>query len=111
MQGEKCVNHLCDSYMVSLRTAKSGKPHTIVETLIMPCCKDIAGYLLREKAASKLNAIPILNNTVHQRIVEMSEDIKNQVISEIKKGSQKGIESLCSFHQLTVASKVSQLCV
>ena len=70
--------------MVALRIAKTGKPHTIAESLILPCCKDIVGCLLGERVAMKLNKLPVSNDTVNRRIVDISKDIKNQVISEIK---------------------------
>ena len=43
------INCLRASYMVSLRIAKSGKPHVIAKTLIMTCCKDIAGCCSEKK--------------------------------------------------------------
>ena len=38
------------SYMVSYRVAKTGKPHTIVEDLILPAAADMVGAMLGEKA-------------------------------------------------------------
>ena len=42
-----------ESYMVSYRVARTGKPHTIVEDLIIPVAADMAGtkdqkYLYRQ---------------------------------------------------------------
>ena len=34
------------SYMVSYRVARTGKPHTIVEDLILPAAADMAGTML-----------------------------------------------------------------
>ena len=36
--------------MVSYRVAKTGKPHTIVEDLILPAAADMVGAMLGEKA-------------------------------------------------------------
>jgi hypothetical protein len=38
------------SYMVSYWVARTGKPHTIVEDLILPAAADMAGTMLGEKA-------------------------------------------------------------
>ena len=72
------------SYMVALRVAQNKKPHTIVETFVLPCCKDIVGCFFGENAAQKLNTLPSSNDTMHRRICDLSEDIKQQVIAEIK---------------------------
>ncbi|KAI6659872.1 zinc finger BED domain-containing protein 5-like [Oopsacas minuta] len=57
------------SYVVSLRISKSKKPHTIGEELVFLCTKDI---------------VRIMNGADARRIQEMSEDIKNQVVEQIK---------------------------
>ena len=47
------------SYKVSYRIAIAGKPHTIGETLIMPCVKDIVMCILdNEKAGEKIDMVP-----------------------------------------------------
>ena len=40
--------------------------------------------MLGEANASKLAALSLSNNTIHRRIIDMSEDIKLQVISEVQ---------------------------
>ena len=72
------------SYMISLRIAQEKKSHNIAEKLIIPCCKDIircVGGCDTEKVA----LIPHSNDTVRRRIVDMSDDVKQQVIVELKK--------------------------
>lgn len=44
----------------------------------------MVGIVLGEEAEAKISAIPLSNNTVQRRISEMSEEIKAQVINEIK---------------------------
>ena len=39
--------------MVSYRAAWTGKPHTIMEDLILPVAEDMAGTMLGEKAKKK----------------------------------------------------------
>ncbi|XP_025412437.1 zinc finger BED domain-containing protein 5-like [Sipha flava] len=72
------------SYQVSLLVAKSGKPHTIVEELILPAAKIMVSAMLGDKASNELSTVSLSNNTVKNRIVEMSENIKEQLISNIK---------------------------
>ncbi|XP_068227396.1 zinc finger BED domain-containing protein 5-like [Palaemon carinicauda] len=75
------------SYMVSLRIAQEKKPHNIAEKLIVPCCKDIIRCVIGCDAEQKVTSVPLSNDTVHRRIVDMSEDVKQQVIAELKEAS------------------------
>ena len=72
------------SYIVALRIAKAKKPHTIGEELILPCAKDIVRLILGNDPERKLNDISLSDNTVQRRIYDLSEDIKTQVIEQIK---------------------------
>ena len=54
-----------ESSMVSYRVARTGKPHTIVEDLILPAATDMAGGMLGEKAKRTLETMASSNNTVH----------------------------------------------
>ena len=72
------------SYIVALRIAKAKKPHTIGEELILPCAKDIVRLMLGTVAERKLNSISLSDNTVQRRIYDLSEDIKIQVVEQIK---------------------------
>ena len=72
------------TFIISLRIAKAKKPHTIAEQLILPCAKDINRILIEKEAESKLNVLSLSDNTVQRRISLMSEDIKNQVIDQMK---------------------------
>ena len=69
---------------MSLRIAKSKKPHTIGEELVLPCTKDIVRLMIGADAVKKLISLSISDKTVQRRIQEMSEDIKNQVVEQIK---------------------------
>ena len=72
------------SYAVSLRIAKSKKPHTIGEELVLPCTKDIVRLMIGADAGKKLSSLSLSDNTIQCRIQEMSDDIKNQVVDQIK---------------------------
>ena len=75
------------SFAVSLSIAKAKKPHTIGETLIKPCAKQKVEIVLGKEAEKKIAAVSLSNNTVQRRIKEMSTDIKEQVVEEIRSAS------------------------
>ncbi|XP_066941056.1 protein FAM200C-like [Macrobrachium rosenbergii] len=72
------------SYSISLLFAKQKKPHTIGEKLVKPCMVEAARLVLDQNCVNKLNQISLSDNTVKQRIDDMSQDIKSQVIEKIK---------------------------
>ena len=73
------------SYCASLRIAKAGKPRNIGEELCPPLAKEITHIMCGEKAARQLNLVPLSNDTVSRRIVDMADDVKNILIERIKK--------------------------
>lgn len=100
-------NVLKASYEVSLEIAKQKKPHTIGETLIKPCALKMVNLVLGGDSEKKIQQIPLSDNTVSRRIEEMSIDIKEQVISEIK---DAGLFAL-QLDESTDVSSCSQLLV
>ena len=72
------------SFVVAYRIAKAKKPHTIGKNLILPCARDIVQLVLGTEAVQKIQDVPLSNNTVQRRILELSKNIEEQVISEIK---------------------------
>ena len=73
------------SYEIAMLIAKSKKNHTIGESLIKPSILVAADLVLGKGQANKLSQISLSNSTVKERIGELSQDIKDQVISQIKK--------------------------
>uniref|UniRef100_H3AJW5 DUF4371 domain-containing protein n=1 Tax=Latimeria chalumnae TaxID=7897 RepID=H3AJW5_LATCH len=71
------------SYLVSLRIAKAGKLHNIGEKLLLPAAKDMCTVMIGEKAASQLDMVPLSNDTVSRRIVEMAADVKEQLLGSV----------------------------
>ncbi|CAH1991408.1 unnamed protein product [Acanthoscelides obtectus] len=65
------------SYYISLLIAKSGKPHTIGEKLILPAVEEVLKTVLHKPASDIIKRIPLSNNTVERRIDEMSSDIES----------------------------------
>ncbi|KAK7938700.1 hypothetical protein WMY93_002026 [Mugilogobius chulae] len=80
------VNHAAQlaSYKVAHRIALCKKPHTIAEELILPAAIDMVSCLIDEKSAQKLKCIPLSNDTVGRRIVDISNDIEEQLIEAIR---------------------------
>ena len=65
------------SYNISLLIAKSGKPHTIGENLIIPAIEEVLKTVLHKPAFDVIKKIPLSNSTVQRRIDEMSSNIEN----------------------------------
>ncbi|XP_064420082.1 zinc finger BED domain-containing protein 5-like [Latimeria chalumnae] len=71
------------SYLVSYRVAKSGKPHTIAEELLLPAAADIVSTMLGEKAQKLIQLVPLSNNTVSRRIDDMANDVLTQLVNRV----------------------------
>ena len=56
------------------------KAHTVGESLVMPAAKKLVKNVIGVEAVAKLETVSLSNNTVKNRIEEMSIDITNQVI-------------------------------
>ena len=98
------------SFVVSQIIARQKKPHNIGETVIKTSALAIARIALGQKYEKRLQSIPLSNNTVKRQIALMSEDIKEQIIIEIKDKSLFGLFSIQIDEFVDVAS-VSQLMV
>uniref|UniRef100_K7FLK2 Uncharacterized protein n=1 Tax=Pelodiscus sinensis TaxID=13735 RepID=K7FLK2_PELSI len=73
------------SYIVAYKVAQTKKPHTIVDQLVLPCAKEMVRLVLGKQAARKLNDTSVSNDTVLRWINEISQDISEQILDEIKK--------------------------
>ena len=80
-QSSACVEA---SFEVALQIAKQKKPHTIGETLIKPCALSMVKLILGETSAQKIQQVSLSNDTIKRRISQMSANVKQQVINEIK---------------------------
>jgi hypothetical protein len=70
-----CQQALQASYEIAQMIAKTKKPHTIAETLLIPSSIRIAEIMFSEKEIVKIKNIPHLNNTVRRRIDEIADDV------------------------------------
>ena len=75
---------LLASYEAAYQIVKSKKPHTVEKELIKSCILKIADIVLGKEAAKKLQQVSLSNDVIHNRIIDMSEDILEQVIADIK---------------------------
>ncbi len=72
------------SYLVSAHVARSKKAFTIAEEFILPSAMDMWRELLLQR---KIQSIPLSDDTVSIRIVDMSDDIERQFVERIKASS------------------------
>lgn len=64
------------SYVVAELVAKTIKPPTIGEQLILPTCREIVKIFFEIEAEQEILKIPLSCNTINRRINDMSEDIE-----------------------------------
>ena len=69
---------------------------------------EMAEIMCGKEAKQKISLVPLSNDTIHDRIKDMSDDILKQVVEQIK--SSPGKISL-QFDETTDASQCSQLIV
>lgn len=75
---------LLASYKVAYRVAKTGKPHTTAENLILPAALDMVEIMVGKQEADKLKSIPLSDNTISRRINDMANDIPEQIVENVK---------------------------
>ncbi|KAF2357581.1 hypothetical protein FHG87_011661 [Trinorchestia longiramus] len=77
---------------ISKTIARSGKPHTIGEQLLLPVIEEVLQTMVHHgslRAVTK--SIPLSNNSVQRRVDEMSEDVEN-ILCNILKRQQFGLQ-------------------
>lgn len=95
------------SYEAALEIAKNKKPHTIGETLIKPSMLKMVSLVLGEASAVKMRQVSLSNSSVQRRIADMSEDVKIQILEEIKQSPLFAIQ----LDESTDVSSCAQLLV
>jgi len=80
------------SFLVAGRVARCKKAFTIAEELILPSAIDMCREVIGGNAASKLELVPLSNNTITRRIIEMSNDIECQLLERIKSSPYYSIQ-------------------
>uniref|UniRef100_A0A5S6QFW0 DUF4371 domain-containing protein n=1 Tax=Trichuris muris TaxID=70415 RepID=A0A5S6QFW0_TRIMR len=72
------------SYEISLLIAKSGKPHTIGEELILPAVSAVLRTVLHQPPQNIIKKIPLSNDTVQRRIDEMAVDVEDTLCNFLR---------------------------
>ncbi|XP_076031940.1 protein FAM200C-like [Oratosquilla oratoria] len=78
------------------------------ENLIKPCAIRIVGLVLGTEAAKKIKDVPLSNDVIALRVADMSCDILDQIVQEIKDGP---IRISLKLDESTDVSNMSQLIV
>ena len=71
-------------YKVAYRIAKEKKAHTIGEILVKSCAREMTELVCGTEQAKKLEAVSLSNDTISSRITDISNNILNQVMEELK---------------------------
>ncbi|KAI6652935.1 SCAN domain-containing protein 3 [Oopsacas minuta] len=77
------VSALRASYKVSLR-CKGKKPYIIGEKLLVGCIGDVCQEMLGESAAKRTARVPLSNDAVARRVIDLACDMEEQLIEQIK---------------------------
>ncbi|XP_064113661.1 zinc finger BED domain-containing protein 5-like [Macrobrachium nipponense] len=78
-------NALESSYrVVSYHIAKAGEAHTIAESLLKSCMKDVVFCMFGEKYSMVLGTVPLSDDTISRRIKEMVDNCETVLINCIK---------------------------
>lgn len=72
------------SFEVALEIVKQKKTNAIGETLIRPCTLKMVNRVFGDASELKIQQISLSNDTMKRRINEISDDIKEKVIQDIK---------------------------
>ena len=80
------------SCVVAWHIARSKKAHAIGENLVKPAAIDMVRIMCGDDVAKKLDIVPLSNDTVRRRIASISANIKEQLISSIKKGREFSLQ-------------------
>jgi ribosomal protein L10 len=73
------------SHKVAYLIAKNKKPHTIFENLIKPCALQMVEVVLGKQQRKQIAEIPLSNDVISSRILDMSADVLDQLMEELKK--------------------------
>ncbi|XP_028966643.1 protein ZBED8-like [Galendromus occidentalis] len=76
-------------YQAARMIAKQKKAHTIGENLIKPLFLQMAETLIGKEIREKFEKVPMSNNIVRERINDMSEDILDQIVTDLKETPSK----------------------
>ena len=93
------------SYQVSLQIARKKAAFGVGEKLIKPAAIDMVRQMCGKEQAAKLASVPLSNDSVQRRIMDMSLDVKEQVIKKIKDSGDFSVQ----LDETTDVAKCAQL--
>ncbi|XP_068247918.1 protein FAM200C-like [Palaemon carinicauda] len=96
------------SFEVAWLVARNKKPHTIGDDLIKPAAVKKAEIVCGQKVSKQLNTVPLSARVIKERISLLAENVREQVISSVKKKSK---EFAIQLDETTDVSSNSQLMV
>ena len=79
-------------YVASYKIVKQKKADTIGEDLLMPVIKEVVKIMIGEKECKKLDTVSLSNNTVKKRNANMSNDVIQQIVHQVKKSPLYSIQ-------------------
>jgi hypothetical protein len=79
-----CTKAFKASFEMSYLIAKNKKSRTIGDSLLLLAAIKMCEIMYGENYSQALKAVPVSNSTVMQQIESMSEDIKEQLLTQIK---------------------------
>ena len=72
------------SYEVAEIIALTSKSHVLAESVILPACQKMAKVMLGDKAEQKISKIPLSNNIIQRRIIDLPDNIEQSVMAKLK---------------------------
>ncbi|XP_054711248.1 protein FAM200C-like [Uloborus diversus] len=72
------------SYNFARLIAKTKNPYAIVETLILPACKENVRGMLGPVAEKEVFRVPLSDDTIRRRIDDMSGDIEATLVEKLR---------------------------
>ncbi|GLV38082.1 hypothetical protein CBL_10049 [Carabus blaptoides fortunei] len=75
--------------IMTFTSVSKKKPHNIAEELVKPCALEITKIVFGSEAYNKVKQIPLSNDVIRSRIKDMSEDILQQIVEDIKNSPVK----------------------
>ncbi|XP_040581140.1 zinc finger BED domain-containing protein 5-like [Lepeophtheirus salmonis] len=76
---EQSTDGLRASYNIALIIARSGKPHTIGEELILPAVREVVHTVVHKSLDQIMKSISLSINSVQRRIDEMAENVEDKL--------------------------------
>lgn len=74
------------SYKLAYRIAKSKKPYSIGESLVLPAAKEIVSVLFGDEMARKVSSIPASNDTIERRVNDIADFTEETLVKKLQVG-------------------------